>query len=223
MPDEAKKPSPRHLWEIFPWLSVSPDDDSFPEIVKPNSDAEREKLRDLWDNSVANLQHEDTLFNGRFQGALVVTSFLLAALALFHGTSPYYYFFRLLIPALGIPHAYWSFKLLRGTARGIQWQMGLLIRIDTALFPEDYQPYRYRRLRWGTINRENKFLKPGLIFYQGACIPVLVISLWLGLSSVSILYLGFRVLRHVSPPYSHSQTVTPSAGQHPAGWPHTSF
>src|SRR6266853_4590645 len=215
---EAPKPAPAQTvpqetgtigkWSYF----ILPKKTALPQIAKP-SDEDKPKLLKLW-NEIALLQrHEDSLFNSRLQGFLVATSFLVAAFSQFKDTTPAHEHFRLSLVAFGFFLSLIMAHVLRRTAKAIEWYLASLNRLDKALYDDNCQPYRLRRIRQGTISSENRIQKPPVLFWLAICVPWAVTFLWVALFVFSY---GLKPATNKSSEIAPQAAATPAATASPA-------
>jgi hypothetical protein len=172
--------------------------------------AHKTEFESLWKQLSDLERHEDSLFNSRTQSFLVVTSFLLAGLSQFRERP--YFVVQLLFCCFGMGISTYTYLVLRRTAGTIEWYLEALIRLDKALYREDLQPYRTRRVRTGKRsageNEATKGTPVSAVF--GVVLPLAAAALWASLFCWSFVH-------YVRAPSDGKETsITPAPQSQPA-------
>lgn len=123
-------------------------------------------------------RHEDILLHTRVQGFVVVTALLMAALSQFKEQA--FLGVAALICLSGLVLAAGAFRILRRTARTIDWYLDALIRLDPLLFSEPSQRvYEARRRLLQELHTGQTQSAPYPVSaLLGAWLPLFVAVIW---------------------------------------------
>ncbi len=122
-------------------------------------------------------RHEDGLLNARFQGFMVATAFLMAAVSQFREAK--YLPIAGLISLAGLLLSTGAYQILGRTARTIQWYLDVLARLDLLLYPNPSQRlYDSRTKLLGELHTTPSPAKYPVSVLLGVWVPVVVSIIW---------------------------------------------
>lgn len=157
------------------WTPLSENEKlSLPENIPPEC---RGPWMDFAKRLVDLHRHEDNLLNTRFQGFVLVTALLMAAVSQFREEK--FLPIAVLICLTGLVLSAVAFRVLKRTARIIEWYIDILVRLDPLLYEHDSQRlYQARLTHLQELDTRKKPLLYPASALLGAWLPFLVSLVW---------------------------------------------